>query len=56
MFDLDFKVFQVCQDYCKFIGKGFGFNGALEGSIIIGFIVVGTILIAINKAGVKNAS
>ena len=54
MFNLDVKVFKVCYDYCKFIGTGFGFNGALEGAIIIGFVVVGTVLIAISKVENKK--
>ena len=54
MFNLDIKVFKICYEYCDQLGRGFGFNGALEGAIIIGFVVVGTVLIAISKVENKK--
>ena len=54
MFNLDIKVFKTVYDYCDYIGKGFGFQGFGEGAIIIGIVVVGTVLVAINKIGAKQ--
>ena len=48
MFKLDLHLFKICYDYCKIIGEGFGFT-VVEGFLINGFVIVGTVLIAISK-------
>ena len=54
MIKLDIQVFKTCYNYFDQVGRGFGFNGALEGAIIISFVVVGTVLVAINKVENKK--
>ena len=54
LFKLDIKIFKTIYDYCDYVGKGFGFDGAKQGMFILGFVVVGTVLVAINQIGAKQ--